>query len=78
MDSTIAVSSGTLRVEVLPNTELADIAGRQFDKDGNLKQWWTNSTVREYVNRTACFVQQYNGYYIAEAEDYVSYRTEIE
>ncbi|XP_021705831.1 neprilysin [Aedes aegypti] len=48
-----------------------DDSGRQFDKDGNLKQWWTNSTVREYVNRTACFVQQYNGYFIEEAEDYI-------
>ncbi|KAL1396525.1 hypothetical protein pipiens_010466 [Culex pipiens pipiens] len=49
-----------------------DDSGRQFDKDGNLKQWWSNSTVQEYVNRTACFVQQYSGYYIDEADDYVT------
>ncbi|XP_053690953.1 endothelin-converting enzyme homolog [Sabethes cyaneus] len=48
-----------------------DDSGRQFDKEGNLKQWWTNSTVREYVNRTGCFVQQYSGYYIDEAKDYI-------
>ncbi|XP_055645400.1 endothelin-converting enzyme 2-like [Toxorhynchites rutilus septentrionalis] len=48
-----------------------DDSGRQFDKEGNLKQWWTNSTVREYVNRSACFVQQYSGYYIPEADDHI-------
>ncbi|XP_058446017.1 uncharacterized protein LOC131427110 [Malaya genurostris] len=48
-----------------------DDSGRQFDKEGNLKQWWTNSTVREYVNKTACFIQQYSGYFIDEANDYI-------
>ncbi|XP_058817652.1 uncharacterized protein LOC131680955 [Topomyia yanbarensis] len=48
-----------------------DDSGRQFDKEGNLKQWWTNGTVREYVNRSSCFVQQYSGYYVAEANDFI-------
>ncbi|XP_062556041.1 neprilysin-like [Armigeres subalbatus] len=48
-----------------------DDSGRQFDKNGNLKQWWTNNTVREYINRTACFVRQYSGYYVKEADDYI-------
>ncbi|XP_055543681.1 uncharacterized protein LOC129729211 [Wyeomyia smithii] len=51
-----------------------DDSGRQFDQGGNLKQWWSNSTIREYVNRTACFVQQYSGYYIDEAKDYIDGR----
>ncbi|XP_055605741.1 neprilysin-1-like [Uranotaenia lowii] len=45
--------------------------GRKFDKEGNLKQWWTPSTVKEYVNRTSCFVQHYGSYYITEADDYI-------
>ncbi|XP_053669147.1 neprilysin-2 [Anopheles marshallii] len=48
-----------------------DDSGRQFDKNGNLKQWWTNKTVQEYVNRTMCFVKQYSQYYIPEADDYI-------
>uniref|UniRef100_A0A8W7PTL3 Peptidase M13 N-terminal domain-containing protein n=1 Tax=Anopheles coluzzii TaxID=1518534 RepID=A0A8W7PTL3_ANOCL len=48
-----------------------DDSGRQFDKDGNLAQWWTDRTVQEYVNRTKCFVSQYSRYYIPEADDYI-------
>uniref|UniRef100_A0A182NFH6 Uncharacterized protein n=1 Tax=Anopheles dirus TaxID=7168 RepID=A0A182NFH6_9DIPT len=48
-----------------------DDSGRQFDKNGNLKQWWTNKTVQEYVNRTMCFVNQYSQYFIPEADDYI-------
>uniref|UniRef100_A0A182P744 Uncharacterized protein n=1 Tax=Anopheles epiroticus TaxID=199890 RepID=A0A182P744_9DIPT len=48
-----------------------DDSGRQFDKDGNLAQWWTDKTVQEYVNRTKCFVNQYSRYYIPEADDYI-------
>lgn len=49
-------------------------AGRMFDKDGNLRQWWTNSTVTEYVNRTACFTKQYGDYYVKEVDEHVSHR----
>lgn len=43
-----------------------------FDKDGNMRQWWTNRTVAEYVNRTGCFTKQYSEYYVKEVEDNVS------
>lgn len=46
--------------------------GRMFDKDGNMRQWWTNRTVAEYVNRTGCFTKQYSEYYVKEVEDNVS------
>uniref|UniRef100_A0A8W7K8Z3 Uncharacterized protein n=1 Tax=Anopheles albimanus TaxID=7167 RepID=A0A8W7K8Z3_ANOAL len=48
-----------------------DDSGRQFDQHGNLKQWWTNQTIKEYINRTMCFVSQYSQYYIPEADDYI-------
>ncbi|KFB41506.1 AGAP002441-PA-like protein [Anopheles sinensis] len=48
-----------------------DDSGRQFDENGNLKQWWTTKTIQEYVNRSMCFVNQYNRYYIPEADDYI-------
>lgn len=45
--------------------------GRQFDRDGNMRQWWTNQTITEYMHRTQCFINQYNNYYIPEIEDHV-------
>ncbi|XP_037917529.1 endothelin-converting enzyme homolog isoform X2 [Hermetia illucens] len=49
-----------------------DDSGRMFDKMGNMHQWWSNKTIEEYVNRTSCFVKQYGGYYIPDAEDYIN------
>lgn len=45
--------------------------GRQFDKNGNMRQWWTNRTIAEYINRTKCFIDQYDSYYIPEVDDHV-------
>lgn len=42
-----------------------------FDKNGNMRQWWSNKTVEEYVNRTVCFINQYSSYYLPEADDHV-------
>lgn len=36
--------------------------GRQFDKHGNLKQWWDNSTIQAFQKQTECIVQQYSSY----------------
>ena len=35
-----------------------DDSGRQYDKDGNLRQWWSNSTVDNFKQRAQCFVDQ--------------------
>ncbi|KAK7791478.1 hypothetical protein R5R35_006851 [Gryllus longicercus] len=43
-----------------------DDQGRQFDKNGNMRQWWSNATVSEYVNKTECFVRQYSRYRLEE------------
>ncbi|XP_063235515.1 endothelin-converting enzyme homolog isoform X2 [Bacillus rossius redtenbacheri] len=45
-----------------------DDTGRQYDKHGNMRQWWTNSTIEEYVNRTQCFVEQYSSYRMDEID----------
>jgi predicted metalloendopeptidase len=37
-----------------------------------MRQWWTNATVKEYVNRTKCFVNQYGGYKIPEINEKVN------
>ncbi|KAK6305014.1 hypothetical protein J4Q44_G00237940 [Coregonus suidteri] len=38
--------------------------GREYDKDGNLRPWWQNSSVNAFKNHTECMVEQYNGYTI--------------
>jgi len=36
-----------------------DDEGRQYDADGNLQRWWTNSTLEEFDLRVECLVDQY-------------------
>ncbi|TVY59100.1 Endothelin-converting enzyme, partial [Lachnellula suecica] len=36
-----------------------DSTGRHYDQNGNYTDWWTNSTVEGFENRTQCFVDQY-------------------
>nr|XP_037288969.1 neprilysin-1-like [Rhipicephalus microplus] len=36
-----------------------DDMGSQFDAEGALKQWWSNKTRKEFMNRTKCFEYQY-------------------
>ncbi|KAJ4446787.1 hypothetical protein ANN_13485 [Periplaneta americana] len=49
-----------------------DNSGRQYDKDGNMRQWWSNTTVEEYVNRTTCFIEQYSNYRLEEIDGWVN------
>ncbi len=37
-----------------------DDQGRQFDKDGNLKNWWTKRDVKRFNERAECMVKQYD------------------
>jgi predicted metalloendopeptidase len=39
-----------------------DDEGSQYDADGNLANWWAESTAREFKARTGCVVDQYSGY----------------
>jgi len=40
-----------------------DNTGRKFNKHGELgKQWWTNSSLSAFKNRSQCMVDQYSGY----------------
>uniref|UniRef100_A0A3Q2XX52 endothelin-converting enzyme 1 n=1 Tax=Hippocampus comes TaxID=109280 RepID=A0A3Q2XX52_HIPCM len=45
-------------------THAFDDQGREYDKEGNLKPWWRNSSVDAFRRRTECMVEQYNGYAI--------------
>ncbi|XP_037108417.1 endothelin-converting enzyme 1 [Syngnathus acus] len=41
-----------------------DDQGREFDKDGNLRSWWKNSSVEAFKKHTQCMVEQYGNYSI--------------
>ena len=36
--------------------------GRQYDKDGIQRMWWTQTAVNAFTERTKCFVNQYSMY----------------
>jgi endothelin-converting enzyme/putative endopeptidase len=37
-----------------------DDEGRQYDKDGNLKEWWTKDDEQKFTERADCMVKQYD------------------
>nr|XP_019965271.1 PREDICTED: phosphate-regulating neutral endopeptidase [Paralichthys olivaceus] len=44
-----------------------DNNGRKYDKNGNLDQWWSNSSITAFNEKTQCMIDQYNGYHWEEA-----------
>uniref|UniRef100_A0A671MTD8 Endothelin-converting enzyme 1 n=1 Tax=Sinocyclocheilus anshuiensis TaxID=1608454 RepID=A0A671MTD8_9TELE len=45
-------------------THAFDDQGREYDKDGNLRQWWQNSSLEAFKHQTQCMVEQYSNYSI--------------
>jgi len=39
-----------------------DDSGRQFDGDGNLRDWWTEADAKAFEERASCMVNQYAAY----------------
>lgn len=39
-----------------------DDEGRQFDKDGNLKDWWTPEDAKAFDERAKCLIDEYDGF----------------
>ncbi len=37
-------------------------SGRNFDKDGDLKDWWTPSSTQKFHELSKCIVDQYGSY----------------
>uniref|UniRef100_A0A8C3H0R4 endothelin-converting enzyme 1 n=1 Tax=Corvus moneduloides TaxID=1196302 RepID=A0A8C3H0R4_CORMO len=48
-------------------THAFDDQGREYDKEGNLRPWWQNSSLEAFKNRTACMTEQY-GHYTVHSE----------
>ena len=43
-----------------------DNSGRKYDKDGNLKDWWTEEDAKKFTERAACIVDQYGSYKVGD------------
>ena len=43
-------------------------AGRQFDKDGNLVQWWDDVVISHFKERAQCIIDQYSNYTVPEVD----------
>jgi putative endopeptidase len=43
-----------------------DDEGRQYDSNGNLKDWWTKEDAEQFTKRADCVVDQYSGYVVVD------------
>jgi predicted metalloendopeptidase len=41
-----------------------DDQGRQFDAQGNLKDWWSPADAKDFNGRAGCVVNQFDGYFV--------------
>ncbi|XP_015282402.1 PREDICTED: endothelin-converting enzyme 2 [Gekko japonicus] len=45
-------------------THAFDDQGREYDKEGNLRPWWQNSSLEAFKNRTECMTEQYSTFLV--------------
>jgi endothelin-converting enzyme/putative endopeptidase len=43
-----------------------DDQGRKFDRDGNLRDWWTAADGQEFERRVACIADEYSGFSVGD------------
>ncbi|KAF4320529.1 hypothetical protein BBO99_00005727 [Phytophthora kernoviae] len=46
-----------------------DDTGRHYAGDGNLADWWSNATVKEFSERAQCLVNEYTSYPVMSSAD---------
>lgn len=51
--------------------------GRQFDKDGNLVDWWAPPTKEAFLKKAQCIIDQYGNYTVPEINLNVSTKTHL-
>ena len=39
-----------------------DDQGRQYDKDGNLVDWWESTTSQKFLSKAECVIHRYENY----------------
>jgi putative endopeptidase len=65
MNATDAVNYGAIGVVI--GHEIShgfDDQGSQYDAQGRLRNWWTEQDLARFRERTACVVEQFEGYFI--------------
>jgi putative endopeptidase len=65
MNATDAVNYGAIGVVI--GHEIShgfDDQGSQYDAQGRLRNWWTEEDLKRFRERTACVVEQFEGYFI--------------
>ena len=43
------------------------MSGRQYDKWGNLKEWWSPQVIERFKEKAQCIIDQYSNYSVVEA-----------
>jgi putative endopeptidase len=68
MDADDAVNYGAIGMVIGHEmTHGFDNMGRQFDKDGNLRDWWTKEDSKAFNEHTKMLVDQYNKYEVLDS-----------
>ena len=49
------------------------VIGRQYDKDGNLVQWWSDQVIAAFKEKAQCIIDQYSNYTVEEVSMNVSH-----
>ncbi|KAI0035727.1 metalloprotease [Vararia minispora EC-137] len=49
-------------------THAFDSAGRMYNQDGKLEEWWTNQTSEGFKVRQQCIQDQYSSYYVLDPQ----------
>ncbi len=67
-DADDAVNYGAIGVVIGHEmTHGFDDQGRQYDKDGNLNDWWTEDDAKRFADKTALLASQYDNYTILDS-----------
>lgn len=48
------------------NLTTLTIEGREYDKKGNLHEWWQHSTILKFKEKMKCFEEQYSNYTVGK------------
>jgi len=68
MDADDAINYGAIGMVIGHEmTHGFDNMGRQFDKDGNLRDWWTKEDSKAFETHTSMLVDQYNHYEVLDS-----------
>lgn len=49
------------------------LSGSQFDKDGNLQNWWNPDSYKGFAKRKECIINQYSSYKVPNTDLTVRY-----